>query len=214
MFNILKLTKKYIKNISITILLILTITIICIILKKQIIKKNNTLLYSLPNNYDIYTHQGNEVIIDIYRTTIKKNIKFKITAQHIRYLSGKKNIQFIQPKIIIFDIKNQEIWKITSNQAILNYEKKILNLHEYVHINNLSNNTHHLSMMTNHININLITNDILSNTIVIVHGYYFYSVGTKMRGNLYTQIIQLFKNTKTFYEIQHTQHTTNNIYSR
>lgn len=93
------------------------------------------------------------------------------------------------------------IWKITSKHAILHYEKKILQLYEYIHIYNPSKNTKFLSIIANQITIHLINNDIFSNNTTILHDYHFYSIGKQMRGNLYTKIIKLTDNTHTYYAI-------------
>lgn len=197
MFNTLKLSKKNKKYIFI---IILSIIFIFIFVKKP---KNIFDMSSkaLSNDPNIYTHQSNEVTMNIYNTKIKK-FRFKLIAQHIQYFSNKKIAQFIQPKITIFNEKNVAIWQITSNQATLNNKQKILYLQGYIYINNLSQNTYFSSILSNQLKINLINNDILSNTTVILHGHYFYSIGTQMHGNLYTKKMQLINNTQTYYEIQ------------
>lgn len=213
MLNILNLSKKYKKYIFITIIVMLIITSIFIIKKTQ---KTNIIINELHhislNSDNIYIHQGEDVNINIYNTNIEKNYRFKIITQNIKYLSDQNTIQLIHPNITIFDKKNIAIWKITSNHATVYHKQKILHLHGCIHINNLLKNTNLSSVITNQAIINLITNDIVSNTKVILHGNYFYSIGTQMHGNLYTKTIKLINNTYTCYEIQHIEHNSKNIY--
>lgn len=197
--TLIKLSKKNNKHIIIFISLIFIIIFILILIKNPI-NIPHTLSQPLLNNQNTYIHHSDQIIINLYNTTTKK-LRFKLIAQQIQYFSKNKTIQFIQPNIIIFDTKNIAIWKITSNQAILNNKKNILSLQGYIYINNLSKKTYYLSILTNQLKINLTTNDIISNTIIIVHGSYFYSIGKKMHGNLHTQTIQLTDNTQTYYEI-------------
>lgn len=196
MLNILQSSKK---NILFIILLICIETIFFIIVKH--ITKKPTILSNQLHTHETNIHCCHTITINIYNTTINKQYRFKLTAQYIQYTPNKKIAQLIQPHMIVFNTKNVAIWKITSNHAILNYKKKIINLKGYVCIDYLSGNIHFLSMLTNQITINLFTNDITSQKKVILHGHHFYSIGSQMQGNLHTQTIQLINNTHTYYEI-------------
>lgn len=197
MFNIPKKNKKKI----FCILLFISTEIILFFFTKNLKNKSNVSSY-LSNDHDTtYTHCSNMTTINIYNTTIEKKYRIQLTAQHIRYSPNQKIFQLIQPNIILFNKKNSIVWKITSNHAILNYKKKIIDLQGYIYIDYKSKNTNFLSILTNQITINLITNNINSNNKVILHGYHFYSVGSKMQGNLYTKTIQLLNNTYTHYEM-------------
>lgn len=210
MIKILKLLKKEKKYISVITFLILII-ISFFLFTKKIINTSNTPSHSLLNHYDEYINQSNEVIITTYNTAEK--IQFKLIAKEIKHFPNRKIIQFIQPKITIFNAKNIAIWKIVSNQAIINHKQKTLYLNGYIDISNLSKNKSFQSIITNQATINLITKNICSNTIVIVHGYYFYSIGKKMNGNLHTKKMQLLNNTQTYYEIKYISYIPNHINS-
>ncbi|URJ28122.1 LPS export ABC transporter periplasmic protein LptC [Candidatus Blochmannia vicinus (nom. nud.)] len=168
------------------------------IIKKSLIMFNTPL--NLLVNKKTYTHQGNDVVINIYHTT--GQLKFKLTAYCIQHFSDQKIIWFIRPDVTAFNEKNAPIWKITANQARLNHEKT-LHLYGNVHMNSLIDNTYFQSIETNQAIINLITQDIIANKKVIIHGHYFYSVGMKMHANLHTQTIKLIDSTQTYYEIQY-----------
>ncbi|URJ29748.1 LPS export ABC transporter periplasmic protein LptC [Blochmannia endosymbiont of Camponotus sp.] len=198
MFYLSRLLKKNKKYIYILILLILIIIFLSIFVKKPLIMFN-TSLNSLVNK-EIYTHQGNNVVINTYYTT--GQLKFKLTAYCIQHFSNQKITWFKHPNVTAFNEKNTPIWKITANQARLDHGK-ILHLHGHVHMNNLIDSAYFQSIKTNQAIINLITQDIIADKKVIIHGRYFYSVGMKMHANLHTQTIKLIDSTQTYYEIQH-----------
>ncbi|URJ23183.1 LPS export ABC transporter periplasmic protein LptC [Blochmannia endosymbiont of Camponotus sp. C-003] len=198
MFYTSQSPKKNKKYIFILILLILIIIFTFFIMKKTSIMLNTSL--HLLSDHNICTHQGNDIIVNIYNKT--GQLQFKLTAHCIQHFSNQKITWFMYPSITSFNNKNIPTWKIIANQAKLNSEQT-LHLYGYVHINNLINNTCFQSIITNQATINLITQDIISNETVIIHGHYFYSVGMKMYANLHTQTAKLIDNAQTCYEIQH-----------
>ncbi|WHL25039.1 MAG: LPS export ABC transporter periplasmic protein LptC [Candidatus Blochmannia vicinus] len=198
MFYISKLLNKNKKYIFILISSILIIIFLSIIAQKLLIIFN-TPLNSLVNE-ETYTHQGNDVVINIYHTT--GQLKFKLTAHCIQHFSDQKITWFIRPDVIAFNEKNTPIWKITANQARLNHEKT-LHLYGYVYMNSLVDNAYFQSIETNQAIINLITQDIIADKKVIIHGHYFHSVGMKMHANLHTQAIKLIDGTQAYYDIQY-----------
>ncbi|CAD83571.1 possible exported protein [Candidatus Blochmanniella floridana] len=155
---------------------------------------------SLLDN-EIYTHQGKEVITNMYNI-IEKNLTLNLIANNVQYHPNQKTISFTHPSITIFNNKNIAIWYITCNQAQLYHQKKTLNLHGQVFINQIVKKICTQSIITNQLLIDLNNQSIISNNKTIIHGHYFYSIGSCMNINLHTQTTTLFGKIYTQYEIQ------------
>lgn len=148
---------------------------------------------------EIYSHYSEKITINLYN--IIKNNRFKITSDHIQYLNDEKIIWFIRPEILIYLKNNIPIWKISCDQAKL-IQKNIFDLYGYVHINRIINNKSAESIITKQVLINLIDQNMISNDTTIIHGYCFYSIGSKMYVDFKIQKIELFGKIYTQYEIK------------
>lgn len=197
MIKFFKKIKKTKKIFFITFLYILILFLIFYFLQTTKKLRHTKKNYTFPNN-QTHIHHSDDVVINIY--TSKNNFKYKFTATHIQHYPNDKITTFTQPNITIFNEKNIIIWTISCAQAKLN-SNKILYLTGYVNINRITNNTYGQSIITKQLYIDLINQYIVSNSITIIHGRYFYSIGSKMHTNLQKQTIKLFTKIYTHYEI-------------
>lgn len=179
--------------------LIIVLLFIQLLYIKMILIGSIIVLFAEYPNQEIRSYHSNEITINLYDAI--KNNRFKITADHITYLHGEKIIWFTSPEITIFYKHTTPIWKISCKQAKL-IEKNVLDLYGYVYINKIINNKCTQSIISNHVLINFIDQNMVSNDKTIIHGYYFYSIGSEMYVDFKTQIIKLFGKIYTQYEIK------------
>lgn len=191
-----KLKIKEIYFIFFIILLILTGLFFFLKRTKQIILKD-THSNSIQNV--VPSHDSNEITINVYDAT--GQLQLNITSSRVQYCEDQKITWFLHPSIYILNKRNIIIWKIICDKATLN-NQKILMLNGCVCINKILNEKCTQSIITNQAIINLLDQSMITNNITIIHGYHFYSIGSKMCSDLKTQTIKLFGKIYTRYEIK------------
>lgn len=196
-----KNNKNKIKNAFFLFFVILILTGLLYLLEIMNYTVTKSVYLKSIHNHNISIPQSiDDIIINVYNTEGK--IYLRIISSVAKYYENSRVIQFLNPSILVLNKENIVIWQITCDKGLLKNNTTLF-LNGCVCINRILNGKYFQSILTNQALINLIDQYVTTNTVTIIHGCCFYSIGSKMYFSFKTKKIKLFGNIYTQYEVKH-----------